>query len=181
MKNKNYSFIMSVLSALFAALISVGAYIAFPIPGSPVPIVLQNMFIMLTGIILGPLWGFISIVTYVILGLIGLPVFSGGGKGLAHLFGPTGGYLISYIPAVVIIGFMTYGRKPALIRCLISLAAASIIIYAVGVMWLAYKLDFTVEKAVSVGMLPYIPGDILKIIIAGIIGWKLKPVVRDMF
>ncbi len=180
MRNKNYNQIMSVLAAFFAALICVGAYISFPIPGSPIPVVLQNMFILLTGLVLGPLWGFVSISIYLLLGIIGLPVFSGGGKGIAHIMGPTGGYLLSYIIAVVIIGLITYGKRPGLIRCYAALIIASIIIYAIGVTWLKMKLGFTFEKAIKVGMLPYLIGDGIKIIIAGSIGWKLKPAIHEM-
>ncbi|MCP4718315.1 MAG: biotin transporter BioY, partial [Desulfobacteraceae bacterium] len=89
---------MTVYTALFVALIAMGAFIAIPI--GPVPIVLQNMFVLLAGIILGPVWGLACVGIYLLIGLAGLPVFAGGTSGIGKLFGPTGGYLIAYLPAV---------------------------------------------------------------------------------
>ena len=100
------SYFMPVLASLFAALISVGAYVVIPIGGSPVPIVLQNAFILLSGLVLGPFWGVVAVFIYLIAGVLGLPVFSGGGKGLA-VCSPTGGYLASYPFVAVFVGFFT--------------------------------------------------------------------------
>ncbi len=94
------------MACLFAALISIGAYIAIPIPGTPVPIVLQNMFIILAGFILGPWWGLAAVIFYLMLGAAGLPVFSGGTGGLVKFAGPTGGYLLGYIPAIIVFGLV---------------------------------------------------------------------------
>ena len=100
---------MTVYTALFVALIAMGAFIAIPI--GPVPIVLQNMFVLLAGIILGPVWGLACVSIYLLIGLAGLPVFAGGTSGIGKLFGPTGGYLIAYLPAVFVAGAISKGLK----------------------------------------------------------------------
>src|SRR6056297_2752500 len=80
--------------ALLVALISAGAFISVPIPGSPVPIVLQNMFVILAGLVLPAGWAALTVGVYLLLGAVGLPVFAGATGGLAHLAGPTGGFLM---------------------------------------------------------------------------------------
>ena len=91
-------------ASLFAALIAVGAYIKIPIPFSPVPITLQVFFIFLAGAMLGARWGTLSVIVYLLLGIVGLPVFSGGASGLGVLLGPTGGYLIGFVVAAFLVG-----------------------------------------------------------------------------
>jgi len=93
-------------TSLMAALIAVGAYIAIPIPIVPVPIVLQNLFVLLAGLLLGSRWGLASMGLYLLAGSIGLPVFSGGRGGLAHFLGPTGGYLIGFAVEAWLVGFI---------------------------------------------------------------------------
>ena len=95
---------MTAFASLFAALTAVGAYIAIPI--GPVPIVLQNFFVYLTGLLLGSKWGATSVAVYLLAGICGLPVFAGGRGGIGHIIGPTGGYLIGFLPAVFVIGFI---------------------------------------------------------------------------
>ena len=100
---------MSVFSALFSALIIVGAYLKIPV--GPVPIVLANFFVLLAGVLLGPKWGAASVGLYLLLGVVGLPVFAGGG-GIAYLTGPTGGFLIGYLPAAFLAGVISGGKIP---------------------------------------------------------------------
>ena len=88
-----------VFVALFAALIAVFGIVAVPVPGTPVPIVLQNMLVILTSLVLGTKLGVLSVALFLFTGLIGLPVFSGGGGGLARFLGPTGGFLYGYLLA----------------------------------------------------------------------------------
>ncbi|MFW5807519.1 MAG: biotin transporter BioY, partial [Spirochaetota bacterium] len=94
----------TVLAALCTVLIIIGAYIAIPV--GIVPIVLQNMFVLIAGLLLGPAWGTVSVVVYLFLGALGLPVFAGGKGGFVHILGPTGGYLLSYVPAVFACGLV---------------------------------------------------------------------------
>ena len=96
---------LTLYASLLAALTAAGAYLAIPI--GPVPIVLQNLFVMLTGILPGPRWGTASVSVYLLAGLCGLPVFAGGTGGVGRLFGPTGGYLMGFVPAVFITGWLS--------------------------------------------------------------------------
>jgi biotin transport system substrate-specific component len=112
MKEKEISIIgsaaslrMTVYASLMAALVAAGAYLAIPI--GPVPIVLQNLFVFLSGLLLGPRWGAASIGVYLLAGSLGLPVFAGGVGGIGRFVGPTGGYLLGFLPAVYVIGWIS--------------------------------------------------------------------------
>ncbi|MCF7929285.1 MAG: biotin transporter BioY [Spirochaetales bacterium] len=157
------------LAAALSALTTLGAYIIIPI--GPVPIVLQNFFVLLTGLLLRPRWAVVSMGAYLALGAAGLPVFSGGGGGIGHLLGPTGGYLMSYLPAAVVVSLLSRSldrlsrRKEAGKRLLPALTAALIgvgIIYAGGAPWLKMQLGLDWSKALAIGVLPFLPADIIK-------------------
>ncbi|HOD57883.1 MAG TPA: biotin transporter BioY [Rectinema sp.] len=177
MEGINAKLTQAIMACLFAALISVGAYAAFPIPGTPVPIVLQNMFIMLAGFILGPWWGLVSVIFYLILGSVGLPVFSGGTGGLAKFAGPTGGYLIGYIPAVIVFGLISKLGKGKWIFNLLAGITGMIIVYAVGIAWLKSVLEIGWGKAIATGLIPFLLGDIVKIILASVL---TPPILKVM-
>ena len=114
---------MTAYAALLAALTAVGAYIAIPI--GPVPIVLQNLFVYLMGLLLGLRWGLAGIGVYLLAGAVGLPVFSGGRGGLGHLIGPTGGYLVGFVPAVAVVGFITEKTSGKLAYGILALILAT--------------------------------------------------------
>ncbi len=175
---KNPPLISTVISALFAALITAGAYIAIPI--GPVPLVMQNFFVILAGVLLGPGLGLSAILLYLFLGAVGLPVFAGGSGGLIHLIGPTGGYLLAYIPAVLLIGYISQkgGKRP--VTDLLALTAGSLLVYAIGVPWLKVSTGMDWGKAFLLGMVPFLIGDALKIAAAGILARFLHPVMRDI-
>ncbi|MGM0441174.1 MAG: biotin transporter BioY [Elusimicrobiota bacterium] len=145
-----------VYTALFAVLTGIGALVI--IPAGPVPITLQTLFCLLAGAILGKKFGPASQVMYVLLGIVGIPVFSGGGSGLGTLFGPTGGYVMAFIPASYITGLLT--QKNMLIPGMIL---ATAVIYAIGTVQLKLITGISFGKAVLTGVVPFIPGDILKI------------------
>ncbi|TGC11131.1 biotin transporter BioY [Methanolobus halotolerans] len=158
------------LSSLFAALIAVGAYLKIPIPFSPVPITLQVLFIFLAGAMLGARWGTLSVIVYLLLGIIGLPVFSGGSSGIGMLLGPTGGYLISFAIAAFLIG--TLSEKKGTSNILLNatfMIAGLCVIYLLGTSYLSYAASITLENAVKVGVLPFLPADLLKLALASVI------------
>ena len=173
-----------VYSALFAALIAAGAFIAIPI--GPVPIVLQNMFVLLAGLLLGARWGLITVAIYLLAGLVGLPVFAGGTGGIARFMGPTGGYLLSYLVAVVIVGFIanlggpsnSKSGKKRLIRDIIALTIGTLVVYACGVPWLKYVTGMDWNKALALGMVPFLIGDLIKIAAAIPISRTLRPILN---
>lgn len=167
---------MTVLSALFAALIAVGAFIAIPI--GPVPIVMQNFFVLLTGLLLGPRWGLIACGVYLLAGALGLPVFAGGTGGVGRFFGPTGGYLLAYLPAVFLTGWISQNKKKAVVWDSLAMIVASIVIYALGASWLKVSTGMTWSKSLAVGMLPFLIGDVLKIIAAVVVARAARPMIR---
>jgi biotin transport system substrate-specific component len=163
MESRTQELSYAVLACLFAALISIGAYIAIPLPGTPVPIVLQNMFIMLAAITLGPWWSLLSVVIYLLFGLVGMPVFSGGSGGIDKLLGPTGGYLVGYLPATIIIGFISQRGKRKLFATIAACIVGMIIVYFVGIFRLKTLLDIQWNRALASGLYPFILGDCIKI------------------
>ncbi len=167
---------MTVYTALFVALIAMGAFIAIPM--GPVPIVLQNMFVLLAGIILGPVWGLACVGIYLLIGLAGLPVFAGGTSGIGKLFGPTGGYLLAYLPAVFITGTISKGEKKSITADVLAMITGSLIVYAIGVPWLKMAFSLSWQKAIAAGMIPFLIGDGLKIAAAAFMAKKIRPLIK---
>jgi biotin transport system substrate-specific component len=167
---------MTVYTALFVALIAMGAFIAIPM--GPVPIVLQNMFVLLAGIILGPVWGLACVGIYLLIGLAGLPVFAGGTSGIGKLFGPTGGYLLGYLPAVFITGTISKGEKKSITADVLAMITGSLIVYAIGVPWLKMAFSLSWQKAIAAGMIPFLIGDGLKIAAAAFMAKKIRPLIK---
>jgi biotin transport system substrate-specific component len=165
-----------VYASLFAALTAAGAYLAVPI--GPVPIVLQNLFVFLAGLLLGSRWGLASVAVYLLAGLVGLPVFAGGTGGIGRIFGPTGGFLLGYLPVVLLIGRITERRPSRMLRDVLAMALAVAAHYACGVPWLAIVTGMPLEKALLAGMVPFLPGDALKVAAAALIAKALRPVMR---
>ena len=157
-------------AALLAALLGAVAPVAIPIPLSPAPITLQVLFVFLAGLLLGPVWGPVSMLLYLTAGAIGIPVFAGFEAGVGVLFGQTGGYLWSYPLAALLIGLVVHRgtdlRDPADVPIPIvvtALVIATLLIYAMGVGYMAWLLELELWEATTLGALPFIPGEILKI------------------
>jgi biotin transport system substrate-specific component len=147
-------------TSLMAALIAVGALIHLPI--GPVPVVLQNLFVLLAGLLLGSRYGLASVLLYLLIGAMGLPVFAGGKGGLVHFFGPTGGYLLGFALAAFATGFISERFSHKSTIDILAVTAGTLLVYLIGVPWLKTVTQMTWEKALTVGMLPFLPGDILK-------------------
>jgi biotin transport system substrate-specific component len=165
----------TVYASLFAALIAAGAFLAIPI--GPVPIVLQNMFVLLTGLLLGPRWGLAGVGIYLLAGAIGLPVFAGGTGGIGRILGPTGGYLIAYLPAVWVVGIVSRRARGRVIGDVAAMTLATLVIYGIGVPYLKAVTGMPWAKAAAAGMLPFLIGDALKIAAALPIARTLRPVM----
>lgn len=161
-----------VFASLFAALTAVGALIAIPI--GPVPIVLQNFFVMLMGLLLGPRWGLAGVGAYLLAGALGLPVFAGGTSGLARFAGPTGGYLVGYLPCVALIGWISMRGHGHRVFDALAMLCGTSALYACGVSWLKLVTGMAWSKALGLGMIPFIPGDIAKIIAATLLIKSLR-------
>ena len=174
-KNQTHTLRMTVYATLFAALTAVGAYMALPI--GPVPVVMQNLFVFLAGLILGGRWGMASVGIYLLAGAVGMPVFAGGTGGVGRFFGPTGGYLIGYLPAVFIIGWMAQktGQRP--FGDILAMVCGTLVLYACGLVWLKGLTGLVWPKAIAAGMLPFLLGDALKIAVAVPIARVLRPII----
>lgn len=166
---------MTVHVALFTALIIIGGYISIPLPVGPVPIVLADFFVMVTGLFLGFKYGLISVTLYLSLGALGLPVFSSGTSGLGVLFGPTGGFLFGYLPMVASVGFISNLGKTLAVKNLLALIVGNIFLYAMGVPWLKIVMNFDWPGALAAGLIPFIPGFVIKIAVVSAMGRFLLP------
>jgi len=173
-----------VLSALFTALIAVGSYLA--IPFVPVPLVLANFFALLAGLLLGPLWGGTAVLLYLVLGAIGLPVFSGGSGGFGHFASPTGGFLLGYLVAAIAAGLVAHGPKrtrpasPGILRLALAGLLGLTVLYAIGLPWFQVLLSakFTTLWAAFLFMAPYLIGDLVKVTAAVLLSRTLLPLLK---
>ena len=177
-----------IMIALFAALLAAGAYVTIPI--GPVPITLQSAFVLLAGILCGKRIASGATATYLALGAIGLPVFSGGIGGFAHLAGPTGGFLISWLIAAPITGmcadaaFRHHGTaehvtRKELVWIILGVLLGTVVIHAIGLPYLKLVLNVSWAQALSIGTLPFIPGDLIKAFAVVILGNLFALRVRD--
>ena len=164
-------------TALFTALTAAGAFIRIPLGYSS--ITLQFFFTAMAGCLLGPVWGPVSQAVYVALGLIGLPIFTQGG-GLTYLLQPTCGFLLGLIPAAWVIGLLTARRPPHPVRTALACLAGLTVLYAVGLPYMAVILNQYMGKAMDfsailwAGMLPFLPGDMLKIAVTAVLAPLLQ-------
>ena len=162
MEGRTVSAIIGV--AAFVVMTALGAHVRIPLPWTPVPITLQTFFVHLAGATLGPVLGPASQTIYILAGIGGLPVFAGGASGLAYLLkGATTGYLVGFVAATALVGWLVRRRAdPGILWVLISMAAGSLVVYACGVSWLAWSLNLSLPVAIAKGMLPFLVGDVVK-------------------
>ncbi|HEU5041164.1 MAG TPA: biotin transporter BioY [Gemmatimonadales bacterium] len=144
-----------------AVLVALAAQVALPVPMSPVPMTLQPLAVLVVGGALGARAGAAALALYLALGLLGLPVFAGGGAGLSRLLGPTGGYLLAFPPAAALAGALV-GQVPRVGRTLLACAAGMVVIHGGGVAQLAL-LGGDPALAFRIGFVPFLTGDLLKI------------------
>jgi biotin transport system substrate-specific component len=168
---------MPVLACLFAAAIIVAS--VFGSISGPVPITLQNLFVLVAALFLGPAWGGVAVALYLGLGALGVPVFSKGGAGLAHLFGPTGGYLLAYLVAAPLAGFIAARGEFSWKKCVFASTSFMLALYAIGVPWLKYSKGFEWGDAIAFGMLPFLLVDAIKVALATAVATGLVPWFRE--
>lgn len=165
--------------ALMVAMNCVSAYIIIPLPFSLSPIALQTLIVNLTGYVLNAKQAFMTMLVYLLVGLAGVPVFTGGSAGPGKLFGPTGGYIIGFLFTAV---FLAYFRgekysfkRYALLGCVIGIP----MIYVFGVVQLKLITGMGWDKAIMTGALPFIPLDIVKCLAAAVIAYPINRIFAN--
>jgi biotin transport system substrate-specific component len=160
-------------SSLFVALIAVFSWISIPIPLPifPVPVTLQTLAVLLAAAVMKR-QAIIPLLLYLVLGALGLPVFHNGMAGLGVIFGPTGGYLIGFIPAVLAAG-IAYEHASREIR-ISGLILATAFIYLFGIIWLVLSTGMSINAALVSGMIPFLPGDLIKGVAVYVIAARLE-------
>ncbi|MGO0061089.1 biotin transporter BioY [Brevibacillus fluminis] len=156
------------LAALFAAITAVCAQLSFTV--GPVPFTLQVFAICLTGLLLGSRWGSVSVLVYLVLGAVGVPVFAGFQSGLQTILGKTGGYLLAFLPAVFVIGLIAERGRIAIWKAFLANLLGLAIIYTLGTMQLEFMLNLPWSKAIAFGIIPFLIPDVIKIAIASSLG-----------
>ncbi len=172
-----------ILTAVFAALTAVGGFLNIPV--GPISFTLQVFFTCMAGLLLGPYWGSLSQLVYVLLGLIGLPVFTQGG-GLMYVVKPTFGFLIGLIPMAFIVGMLTRHEKPELsrtkrfFRLLLAQAAGLAVLYLIGLPYMYIFLHgaWSLSKTLISGCLIFLPFDLLKMVLAALLALRVRPVLQ---
>lgn len=152
-----------------AALVALSAQVAIPVPGSPVPMTLQGLAVLLVGGLFGSAIGAGAMVLYLTAGAFGAPVFSAGHAGLPWLFGPTGGYLLSFPLAAAAVGRIA--ERGQFFRCLVASLTGMAIIHIGGWAQLAL-LTSTGSRALLLGVTPFLAQDLLKVVLAAVVLWR---------
>lgn len=177
-----------VMVALFVTLIIIGSFIKIPTP--LVPITLQLAFCLLAGILLGGHLGASSVIIYVAMGLLGLPVFAYGG-GFSYILKPTFGYNLGFILGVFVVGIISRGvngkKQPTFKRNLFASLIGIVIVYSIGVAYMYFILNFyldsfmSINKAITYGCLMFLPTDIFWCVIVSYLGYRLAPLLQRSF
>ena len=162
-----------VFMAIFAALICIAAPFAIPMPGL-VPISLGTFAIYLTGALLGGKRGTVAVCVYILLGAVGLPVFTGFMGGFAKLLGPTGGYIVGYIPLVLLTGIFSDMPSNKHWTMPVGMAIGTVVMYSFGTVWFMIMNDSTFGAALMSCVVPFLIGDSIKIVAATAIAVPLK-------
>jgi biotin transport system substrate-specific component len=152
-------------AALFAALIAASSFVAIPI--GPVPLTLQVFFVLLAGLVLGPRLGALSVMAYLVLGLVA-PVYAGGASGAGVLLGPTGGYLWGFVFGAAFAGVLARRAGPGLPGLTAAAMAGLVPIYVLGTAWLALQLQLDAPAAIAAGVLPFVWVDVIKACLAAL-------------
>lgn len=167
-----------IYSGLFAALIAVLGLVSIPLPISPVPISGQSLAIMLAGSILKPRQAAFSVLTFLLIGAAGVPVFAGGTGGIGVIVGPRGGYLIGFLLGAIVISLLRGSTNSVWRLSLANITGGIVIVYIMGALWLSFVTGMGLEKAVMAGVLPFIPGDLCKVFVASVIGVAVNRQLR---
>lgn len=165
------------LIGVMTAVTCIIAPFSIPLPFSPVPISMTNLVIYISIFILGTKFSTISYLIYLLLGAVGLPIFSSFSGGIGKIAGPTGGYLVGFIFLALIAGYFLEHFSGKISFAIAGMVLGTCVCYLFGTVWLAMQMHLSFSAALATGVLPYLPGDCIKIIIAMILGPKLKKAI----
>lgn len=161
-------------TALMAAVICILSPFAIPIPISETPISLGTFAVYLAACLLGWKLGTVSVLIYLLLGCVGVPVFTGSMSGISRLAGPTGGYLIGYLTIALIVGWFVDHFETKLPMYFVGLVLGTATCYLFGTLWMKISLHLSWKAAISAGVIPYLPLDTVKIVLAGFFTFPVR-------
>ena len=157
-----------IVISLLAAILSISAFISIPLSFSTVPFTLQSLMLMVIALSMPISISFYTVGLYLLLGLIGLPVFSNGTAGLPILLGPTGGYLIGFLLSTLVIGFIKEKLDYFFGYFIAALLGGVVVVYACGVLGLMFVLNIDFNRAFTIGVIPFIPFDLIKVLVSSV-------------
>lgn len=174
-----------VLCAMCAAVTCVLAPISVPV--GPVPISLCTFAVMLAGVLLGAKSGFISQLIYVLLGVVGVPVFAGYKAGVGVIAGMTGGYIVAYPVLALIIGLIYWkfgrnekGRVKKILWMFIGMIVGTVVLYAFGTAWFCVVSGMGPGEAMGLCVIPFLPGDFLKMVVVALVSIPIETAIKKM-
>lgn len=168
------------LIGLMTAITCILGPLSIPIPFSPVPVTFGNLAIFLSVYVLGTKKSLVTYMIYFLLGLAGLPVFSNFSGGLGKVVGPTGGYMIGFIFMILIAGIAIERSHAKKAPSIAGMVLGSLVCNLIGTVWLSSQLGISFAAGLGIGVIPYLPGDLAKIIAAAIIGPSLRKAVSHL-
>lgn len=163
-----------VLIGLMAAVICILGPLSIPLPVSPVPISMTNLAVYFAVYILGTKRSLISYLVYLLIGFAGIPVFSAFTSGPAKLLGPTGGYLIGFLFIAPIAGYFIDRYPSRMGLCFLGMALSAVVYYVFGSVWLAWQSGMSLSAAFAAGVIPFLPGDVGKMVLAMLAGPQIR-------
>jgi biotin transport system substrate-specific component len=161
-----------ILAAIFAALTGILTQIQIPVDMVPINLALFSVY--LAGALLGPKYGTLSMVVYVLLGAVGLPVFSGFSGGLHKLVGPTGGYIAGYIACAFLVGYLSRRWNMHFSMLSIAMILGTLACYTLGTAWFMMITGRDLTTSLGLCVIPFLPGDAMKIILAALLAGRLR-------
>ena len=161
---------------LMVALLCISSYIAFPLPFTPIMLTSQTIIINLIAITMNTKKGVLSIIVFYFIGSIGLPVFSGGKSGVGTLVGPSGGYFLGFLLTVLVISLIKGKNLNLKKSILLTVFVGMTMIYICGAAWMGYYNGLSFMENLKVSILPFIPGDLIKCVLASFIGVRINKI-----
>lgn len=169
-----------IVVSLLASILSISAYISIPLPITSVPFTLQSLFLMVIALSMPISISFPAVGLYLLLGAIGLPVFSNGTSGLTVLLGPTGGYLFGFLLSTLVIGYIKEKLDYFFGYLFASILGGIGIVYALGVLGLMFVLGLSFDKAMTIGIIPFLPLDLIKAFVSSSFVYRYRNQFRKI-